>query len=56
MFMAVRQLSSGAMCHVGRKMYVVVATVWVTGFFPTLPHALIADVNIGHCNEVLLKT
>jgi hypothetical protein len=49
---AVSQLPSGTMCHMGRKTkYVVVATVWALGFIPSLPHALIADVSGGLCNE-----
>jgi hypothetical protein len=35
----------------GRKTkYVVVATVWTLAFVMSLPHALIAEVNIVFCN------
>jgi hypothetical protein len=51
-FMTVRQLPSGAMCHVGKKTkYVLVATVWALGFILTLPHGLKADVVKAKCKE-----
>jgi hypothetical protein len=52
-FMAVRQLPSGVMCHLGKKTkYVVMATIWAVGFILSVPHALIADVNNGLCYEL----